>query len=38
MPGYRELARDREFRALFMAHVVSVAGDQFARVARSGPL
>ncbi|MCP2244399.1 MFS transporter [Lentzea aerocolonigenes] len=33
MPGYRELARDREFRALFVAHVVSVAGDQFARVA-----
>lgn len=33
MPGYRGLARDREFRALFMAHVVSVAGDQFARVA-----
>lgn len=33
MSGYRELARDREFRALFVAHVVSVAGDQFARVA-----
>jgi MFS family permease len=33
MPGYRELARDGEFRALFVAHVVSVAGDQFARVA-----
>ncbi|MET8758327.1 MFS transporter [Lentzea sp. NPDC004782] len=33
MPGYRELARDGEFRALFTAHVVSVAGDQFARVA-----
>jgi hypothetical protein len=33
MPGYRGLARDREFRALFVAHVVSVAGDQFARVA-----
>ncbi|GLY50166.1 MFS transporter [Lentzea sp. NBRC 102530] len=33
MPGYRALARDREFRALFTAHVVSVAGDQFARVA-----
>jgi MFS family permease len=33
MPGYRDLARDREFRALVMAHVVSVAGDQFARVA-----
>ncbi|SER02888.1 Predicted arabinose efflux permease, MFS family [Lentzea xinjiangensis] len=33
MPGYRELARDREFRALFVAHAVSVAGDQFARVA-----
>ncbi|MDT7789088.1 MAG: hypothetical protein QOF58_7507 [Pseudonocardiales bacterium] len=33
MPGYRELARDGEFRALFVAHLVSVAGDQFARVA-----
>ncbi|RDI32065.1 MFS transporter [Lentzea flaviverrucosa] len=33
MPGYRDLARDREFRALVVAHVVSVAGDQFARVA-----
>lgn len=33
MPGYRELARDGEFRALFVAHVASVAGDQFARVA-----
>jgi predicted MFS family arabinose efflux permease len=33
MPGYRDLARDREFRALLAAHVVSVAGDQFARVA-----
>ncbi|MFD5828732.1 MFS transporter [Lentzea sp. NPDC060358] len=33
MPGYRALAQDREFRALFAAHVVSVAGDQFARVA-----
>ncbi len=33
MPGYRDLARDGEFRALFVAHVVSVAGDQFARVA-----
>ncbi|SMC83215.1 MFS transporter [Lentzea albidocapillata] len=33
MPGYRDLARDREFRALLVAHVVSVAGDQFARVA-----
>ncbi|MGZ3145414.1 MFS transporter [Lentzea chajnantorensis] len=33
MPGYRDLARDGEFRALFAAHVVSVAGDQFARVA-----
>ncbi|MFD4668263.1 MFS transporter [Lentzea sp. NPDC058450] len=33
MPGYRALASDREFRALFTAHVVSVAGDQFARVA-----
>jgi MFS family permease len=33
MPGYRELARDGEFRALFVAHAVSVAGDQFARVA-----
>ena len=33
MPGYRELARDGEFRALLVAHVVSVAGDQFARVA-----
>ncbi|GGM77313.1 MFS transporter [Lentzea pudingi] len=33
MPGYRDLARDREFRALVGAHVVSVAGDQFARVA-----
>ncbi|MCG8927187.1 MFS transporter [Lentzea sp. CC55] len=33
MPGYRDLARDTEFRALFAAHAVSVAGDQFARVA-----
>lgn len=33
MPGYRELTRDAEFRALLVAHVVSVAGDQFARVA-----
>ncbi|WP_434444706.1 MFS transporter [Lentzea sp. E54] len=33
MPGYRELVRDAEFRALLVAHVVSVAGDQFARVA-----
>ncbi|WP_237047772.1 MFS transporter [Lentzea guizhouensis] len=33
MPGYLDLVRDGEFRALFVAHAVSVAGDQFARVA-----
>ncbi|MFD9697789.1 MFS transporter [Lentzea sp. NPDC059081] len=33
MPGYRALTQDREFRAVLVAHVVSVAGDQFARVA-----
>lgn len=30
---YREVFAVREFRALFGAHVLSVAGDQFARVA-----
>ncbi|TWP49633.1 MFS transporter [Lentzea tibetensis] len=33
MPGFREVFRVGEFRALFTAYFVSVAGDQYARVA-----
>ncbi|GLZ28362.1 MFS transporter [Lentzea sp. NBRC 105346] len=35
MPGFREVFTVGEYRALFAAHFVSIAGDQFARVALS---
>jgi MFS family permease len=34
-PGYRDVLRDRTFQTLTLANVVSVAGDQIARVAIS---